>query len=41
MNQKRIYKRYSQAFKEEAVAFVTDQGYSVADPAQSLGFRAN
>ncbi len=41
MNEKRIYKRYPQSFKEEAVALVTDQGYSVAEAARSLGIRAN
>ena len=41
MNQKRSYKRYPQAFKEEAVALVTEQGYSVAEAASSLGIRAN
>ena len=41
MNEKRIYKRYSQSFKEEAVGLVTEQGYSVAEAAQSLGIRPN
>jgi len=41
MNEKRIYKRYPPEFKEEAVALVTEQGYSVAEAAQSLGHRAN
>ena len=41
MNQKRVYKNYPPAFKEEAVALVTDQGYSVAEAAESLGIRAN
>lgn len=41
MNQKRQYKTYTKAFKEEAVALVTDQGYSVPEAAQSLGVRAN
>lgn len=41
MNQKRQHKTYTKAFKEEAVALVTDQGYSVPDAAQSLGSRAN
>ena len=41
MNQKRQYKTYTKAFKEEAVALVTDQGYSVPEAAQSLGLRAN
>lgn len=41
MNQKRVYKSYPQVFKEEAVALVTDQGYSVPEAAKSLGIRAN
>jgi len=41
MNQKRQYKTYTKAFKEEAVALVTDQGYTVPEAAQSLGVRAN
>ena len=34
-------KSYTQAFKEEAVALVTEQGYSVTDVAASLGIRTN
>jgi len=41
MNQKRQYKTYTKVFKEEAVALVIDQGYTVPDAAQSLGIRAN
>lgn len=41
MNEKRVYKRYPPSFKEEAVALVTEQGYSVAEAARSLGIRAN
>lgn len=41
MNQKRVYKSYPKEFKEEAVALVTDQGYTVVDAANSLGIRAN
>lgn len=41
MKQKRIYKNYPKEFKEEAVALVTDQGYSVAEAAKSLGVRPN
>lgn len=41
MKQKRVYKSYPQSFKEEAVALVTEQGYSVAGAAKSLGIRAN
>lgn len=41
MNQKRQYKTYTKAFKEEAVALVIDQGYTVPEAAESLGSRAN
>lgn len=41
MSKKRTYKQHTQAFKEEAVALVTEQGYSVAEAAESLGIRAN
>ena len=41
MSKKRDYKSYTQEFKEEAVALVTEQGYSVADAAESLGIRTN
>ena len=41
MNEKRTYKRYPPSFKEEAVALVIEQGYSVAEAAKSLGIRAN
>lgn len=41
MNQKRVYKSYPKEFKEEAVAVVTDQGYTVVEAAKSLGIRAN
>jgi len=41
MNQKRQYKTYTKAFKEEAVALVIDQDYTVPDAAQSLGIRTN
>ena len=41
MNKKRTYKSYPQSFKEEAVALVTEQGYSVAKAAGSLGIRPN
>lgn len=41
MNQKRVYKTYTQEFKKEAVALVTDQGYSVAKAARPLGINAN
>jgi len=41
MSQKRSYRKYSSEFKEEAVALVTEQGYSVAEAAHSLGIAAN
>lgn len=41
MSKKRTYKRYPQEFKEEAVALVRDQGYSVPEAAKSLGINAN
>jgi len=41
MSKKRTYKSYSQAFKEEAVALVIEQGYSVPKAAESLGIRSN
>ncbi len=37
MSQKRSYKQYPKEFKEEAVALVREQGYSVPDAAKSLG----
>lgn len=37
MSEKRPYKQYPKAFKEEAVALVVEQGYSVSQAAQSLG----
>lgn len=37
MSQKRTYKHYPKEFKEEAVALVMEQGYSVPDAAKSLG----
>ena len=41
MNQKRSYKQYPKAFKEEAVGLVLEQGYSVPEAAKSLGVAAN
>lgn len=41
MGQKRTYKQYSKEFKEEAVALVREQGYSVPDAAKSLGIASN
>ena len=41
MSEKRTYKRYTKEFKDEAVALVTEQGYSVPDAAKSLGISDN
>jgi transposase len=41
MSQKRTYKHYSREYKEEAVALVTDQGYSVPKASESLGINPN
>jgi transposase len=41
MGQKRTYKQYSKDYKEEAVALVRDQGYSVPEAAKSLGLASN
>ena len=41
MSQKRTYKQYSREYKEEAVALVTEQGYSVPKAAESLGINPN
>ncbi len=41
MGQKRTYKQYSKEFKEEAVALVREQGYSVPEAARSLGIASN
>ena len=41
MNGKRTYKRYLPSFKEEAVALVTEQGYTVIEAAKSLGIGPN
>lgn len=41
MSQKRSYKKYTKEFKEEAVALVLEQGYSVPEAAKSLGIAVN
>ncbi len=41
MNKKRQYKTYPRVFKEEAVALVLEQGYSVTEAAQSLNIKDN
>ena len=37
MSEKRTNKQYPAEFKEEAVALIHDQGYTVAEAAKSLG----
>ncbi len=41
MVQKRTYKQYSKEYKEEAVALVREQGYSVPEAAKALGIASN
>ncbi len=41
MGQKRTNKQYSKDYKEESVALVRDQGYSVPEAAKSLGLASN
>jgi len=41
MGQKRSYKQYSPEFKDEAVALVKEQGYSVPEAARSVGVPSN
>ncbi len=41
MNKKRQYKTYPKVFKEEAVALVLEQGYSVPEAAESLNIKDN
>lgn len=41
MSHKRSYKQYPREYKEEAVALVTEQGYSVPKAAESLGINPN
>jgi transposase len=41
MSQKRTYKQYSKEYKEEAVALVLEQGYTVPEAAKSLGIAPN
>ena len=41
MSQKRTYKQYTKEFKQEAVALVLEQGYSVPEAAKSLGIATN
>ena len=41
MGNKRTYKQHSKDYKEEAVALVREQGYSVPEAAKSLGIANN
>lgn len=41
MGQKRTYKQYPKEFKEEAVALIIEQNYSVADAAKAVGVNPN
>ena len=41
MTQKRSYKQYLKEFKEEAVALVIEQGYSVPKAWEALGLATN
>ena len=41
MTTKRTYKQYPKEFKEEAVALIIEQGYTVPEAAQSLGLNPN
>jgi len=41
MGQKRSHKQYSKEYKEEAIALVREQGYSVPEAARSLGIASN
>lgn len=41
MGQKRTYKQYTKEYKEEAVALVRKQAYSVPEAAKSLGIASN
>lgn len=41
MSTKRAYKQYTKEFKEEAVALVIEQSYSIAQAAESLGIKTS
>lgn len=41
MSTKQTRRKYAKAFKEEAVALVTEQGYSVPKAAEAVGVAAN
>jgi transposase len=41
MGQKRTNKQHSKEYKEEAVALIRDQGYTVPEASKSLGIASN
>jgi transposase len=41
ITQKSSYKQYPKAFREAAVALITEQGYTVAKAAEALGVATN
>jgi len=41
MTQRRSYKQYPKEFKEEAVAVITELGYTVTKAAEALGMATN
>ncbi len=41
MGQKRTYKQYTKEYKEEAIALVREQGYSVPEAVKSLDIASN
>lgn len=41
MTTKRQYRSYSNEFKEEALALISEQGYSAQEAADALGIRVN
>lgn len=41
MSENQARKRYPKAFKEEAVALITEQGYSVAKAAEAVGVKSD
>ena len=41
MLEKRVYKKYTKEFKEESVALVIEQSYSVPEAAKSLSISDN
>ena len=41
MGTKRVRRTYTEDFKKDAIALVTEQGYSATDAAKSLGINTN